>query len=205
MSGPDLCVCGCGFPTAGAPRLYIHGHNRRRPPREAARYPCECGCGALTAMNYIRGHNNRRPASERFWSFVQKTDECWLWIGGKNNAGYGRLSVEGRAILAHRFSWELARGPIPPDRELDHLCRTPACVSPDHLEPVPHSENMRRGFWGMKRLCPEGHPYSHREERGKRGRRCRVCRRRAAHQRYAANRQAVLARQQAARGWKALA
>ena len=47
---------------------------------------------------------------------------------------------------AHRVAWELIRGPIPEGLVLDHLCRTSACVNPDHLEPVPQAINMIRGF-----------------------------------------------------------
>ena len=49
-------------------------------------------------------------------------------------------------MLAHRLYYERQHhGPIPPDRQLDHLCRVPACVNPDHLEPVTAAENIRRG------------------------------------------------------------
>jgi hypothetical protein len=41
--------------------------------------------------------------------------------------------------------YEAQYGPVPSGMELDHLCRVKACVNPDHLEPVTHAENMRRG------------------------------------------------------------
>lgn len=41
--------------------------------------------------------------------------------------------------------YEMMVGKIPEGFELDHLCRTRSCVRPDHLEPVTHAENMRRG------------------------------------------------------------
>jgi HNH endonuclease len=46
---------------------------------------------------------------------------------------------------AHAFSYEIAHGPVPPGLVLDHLCRHPACVNPDHLEPVTQRENILRG------------------------------------------------------------
>ena len=36
-------------------------------------------------------------------------------------------------------------GPVPEGMQLDHLCRVPGCVNPDHLEPVSAAENVRRG------------------------------------------------------------
>ena len=51
-------------------------------------------------------------------------------------------------------------GPIPDGCELDHLCRNRACCNPDHLEPVTHLENVRRGLKGLSVThCPVGHPY----------------------------------------------
>ena len=70
--------------------------------------------------------------SDRFWAKVDKTDECWLWTAGTNYDGYGQFWVDGKYMGAHRFSWELANGPIS-GRKLDHRCRVKRCVNPDHL------------------------------------------------------------------------
>jgi hypothetical protein len=40
-------------------------------------------------------------------------------------------------------------GPIPPNREIDHLCRVRSCVNPAHLEVVTNRENCRRGIKGV--------------------------------------------------------
>lgn len=89
-----------------------------------------------------------RPLADRFWPKVNKTESCWLWTGAKDPNGYGRINPGGRfggAALAHRISWELLRGPIPDGLVIDHLCRVPACVNPDHMETVPMRVNSMRG------------------------------------------------------------
>ena len=48
-------------------------------------------------------------------------------------------------VYAHRHYYERVRGPIPANRQVDHLCRVRACVNPDHLELVTARENIRRG------------------------------------------------------------
>ena len=94
--------------------------------------------------------------AERFWSKVELGPGCWLWLDRPNRFGYGRFSrriapgVEQR-VLAHRFAYELFEGPIPDGLTLDHLCETPACVRPEHLEPVTNAENVRRR-WERQRL-----------------------------------------------------
>jgi len=77
---------------------------------------------------------------------VDTTSGCWNWGGVIDPSGYGRFDRTGRPQKAHRVSWELHRGPIPRDLEIDHLCRNIRCVNPDHLEPVTKSENLKRAW-----------------------------------------------------------
>lgn len=107
------------------------------------------------------------PNSPRLWSKLDKDcpGGCWVWTAGKSKLGYGRIRWEGRAAFAHRVVYEIVVGPIPEGLELDHLCRNPSCVNPQHLEPVTHAENVRRGesissIHRAKTHCPRGHPYS---------------------------------------------
>ena len=85
------------------------------------------------------------PPDVRFWNHVDKTATCWLWTS-EINKGYGRLTINAKHVLAHRFAYELLIGPIPDGLELDHLCRVRHCVNPEHLEPVTTSVNVQRAF-----------------------------------------------------------
>ena len=98
-------------------------------------------------------------------------DRCWLWPGAVNiRHGYayacapGRGS-KGRPVLAHRYAYQLLRGPIPDGMHLDHLCRVRHCFNPWHLEAVTPQENLLRSTNHIARNaekthCPHGHPYS---------------------------------------------
>ena len=86
-----------------------------------------------------------RPVADRFWEKVHKTKTCWLWTAYKNPLGYGQFGVGYRVVYAHRFSYEIHKGVIPDGLELDHLCRVPSCVNPEHLEAVTRRENHLRG------------------------------------------------------------
>lgn len=107
----------------------------------------------------------RDDAERRFWAQVEKTDTCWLWVGVRNWAGYGRFSYKGRFVQAHRFAYELERGSIPDGLTIDHLCRTRACIRAIHMEAVTIKVNVLRGHGVTaanvkKTHCPQGHPYS---------------------------------------------
>ena len=83
---------------------------------------------------------------DRFFSKIKVSkNNCWEWIGAKIKAGYGEFYYKGKPVYAHRFAYELYNDKIPEDLELDHLCRNTICVNPQHLEPVTHTENLRRG------------------------------------------------------------
>ncbi len=74
-----------------------------------------------------------KSTEERFWSYVQKTEDCWLWTANKTKFGYGKLKINKRTLVMHRYSYELHIGKIPEGLLVLHKCDVPACVNPDHL------------------------------------------------------------------------
>lgn len=107
---------------------------------------------------------------------------CLVWQWSTCALGYGRMAVGRIRKQSHRVAYELARGPIPEGRVLDHLCRNKACCNPDHLEAVTQKVNVLRGESfaarnAQKTHCLRGHPLSgdnlDRDALG--GRLCRTC------------------------------
>lgn len=87
-----------------------------------------------------------RSAQDRFWDYVDQSDDCWGWKGYKTPAGYGLLRVggrPGRMQRAHRLSWELHNGPIPEGLFVRHKCDNPSCCNPNHLCVGTRQDNMR--------------------------------------------------------------
>lgn len=118
-----------------------------------------------------------------FWSKVTPTGFCWLWEGSTCGSGYGQVNYQYTIHKAHRWSYEQLVGEIPDGFELDHLCRIRNCVNPDHLEPVPKSVNVLRGYglgakWARRTHCHNcgGDDWVARSDGG---RRCRPCTREA--------------------------
>src|SRR5262252_5122092 len=113
---------------------------------------------------------------------------CWLWIGSfRNEDGYGSFRNGKRNVSAHRYSWELENGPIPPGFELDHLCRVRSCVNPRHLRIVtPRQNTLAPGAEtpakrnAEKTHCRNGHELHGDNISVWQGhRRCKVCRRKS--------------------------
>lgn len=137
-------------------------------------------------------HQFEIDLAARLWGRVDRSapNGCWEWLGACGGGGYGQINVDSKPRRAHRVAYELLVGPIPAGLELDHLCRNPRCVNPDHLEPVTGRENLMRAAASQaaqnaaKTHCPQGHPYDMINTRFKRGRYparvCRECTREAA-------------------------
>ena len=81
--------------------------------------------------------------SDRFWKRVDKHGDCWIWLGGKTQAGYGYFWHEGTAKCTHRFVWESLHGGIPEGKLIRHSCNTRSCVNPQHLFLGSQVDNMR--------------------------------------------------------------
>lgn len=80
---------------------------------------------------------------DRLDAHTDKSGACWVWTGSRQQWGHGKLRnhLTGKTVLAHRLSYELAFGPIPAGMEIDHKCRNPPCVNPDHLQLATSREN----------------------------------------------------------------
>ena len=84
---------------------------------------------------------------------------CLIWTGVLDGGGYGRLHVNGRMVLAHRWAWQREHGPIPDGLHVDHTCWTPACVNVDHLRlatPQENQQNRSGAQKGRKYGLPRG-------------------------------------------------
>ncbi len=111
-------------------------------------------------------------------------NNCWLLPYVTDQAGYVRVSFQGKLALAHRLIYEQVNDTIPSNLECDHLCRNRACCNPEHIELVTHLENMQRGKnWNSKKThCRNGHKftedniYIHQDKHGHTHRKCRACR-----------------------------
>jgi hypothetical protein len=69
-----------------------------------------------------------------FWSCVHVggLEDCWRWTGAKTDQGYGQLTFQRKAWLAHRLAFYLFNSVEPPEAVCHH-CDNPSCCNPLHL------------------------------------------------------------------------
>jgi hypothetical protein len=76
-------------------------------------------------------------------SWIVDESGCWIWQGHIDIGGYGDRGTRNGERKAHRSIYEQHHGPIPAGMHLHHCCGTPACVNPDHLEPLSPSDHKK--------------------------------------------------------------
>lgn len=83
-------------------------------------------------------------------------------IGSPDSCGY--LQIDGRSrgfgvLSVHRLVWEAANGPIPDDKEINHIDGVKTHNWITNLELVTHAENIRHAYrTGLKTNRGEKHP-----------------------------------------------
>lgn len=133
----------------------------------------------------------------RFWDLVdvRGPDECWPWTASTSGvSGYGKFSLNGESVGAHKFAFICTYGPLPASKPIvDHLCHHHTgcerrncahilCCNPRHLGARTQSDNINSSDTHLaainarKTHCPQGHSYAEHGFRNNRGQRqCRIC------------------------------
>jgi len=85
----------------------------------------------------MKRHYRTKTAYERVMSRTKIPDnknDCWLWCGPVNNAGYGMIRGNDgypKMTTVHRIAG-IHKG-LDHRKEIQHTCLVKHCVNPDHL------------------------------------------------------------------------
>lgn len=96
---------------------------------------------------------------DRFWGFVDKSGDCWIWKGCKDRGGYGFFRYKGKSLRAHRVSFELCVGEISEGNYICHRCDNPKCVNPSHLFQGTCMDNWNDCVNKGRSKWKENHPF----------------------------------------------
>ena len=70
------------------------------------------------------------------------SDDCLLWPYSQNEHGYGKTTVEGKTVRAHRVVCTIAHGNPPTAKhQAAHSCGVKLCCNPAHLRWATRVEN----------------------------------------------------------------
>ena len=132
-----------------------------------------------------------------FLKYINKKDnQCWEYTRGLTKAGYGRVTINGKRIYAHRYSFLFFNGFIKNDYHVCHSCDNPRCVNPLHLWLGKDKDNLTdmknkgrsNNGWKTRTHCKYGHELTDENiyrRANKIARNCIICRKHERRKRYA--------------------
>lgn len=113
-------------------------------------------------------------------SYTVNNRGCWVFDGCKDNNGYGRLKVNGKAYRAHQYHYLKFVGPIPPGMVIRHQCQNTSCCNPKHLLIGTVQDNVDDRERDKKTFCTSGHQLDHTNSYRFNNRTiCRICKAKA--------------------------
>lgn len=143
-------------PFGVAPVGSASSHPDQNPPAGARRIPyrkrpavcTDCGRTIRGVANHVKHRGAcraNRPAliARLFARSVRRSNGCIEWTGARDDEGYGKITLDGRAERVHRVSWIAHRGELPRGVPVTHRCDNPPCFNPRHLRRGTQLANMR--------------------------------------------------------------
>jgi len=122
----------------GDPKKIAYQKEYHERTKQVEKYPCKT-CSELCIKKYEFAFCSDKC---RLMNYVDKKNDCWIWIGNKDISGYGITNIGSKKYRAHRAFYEIFKGSLEDNMLICHSCDTPSCVNPDHLWLGTHQDNM---------------------------------------------------------------